>query len=328
MNLKKLSDIMQKTYSRCSQYNKILVAISGGSDSDDMLDLLLKVCNKEKLTFVFFDTGIEYDATKKHLDYLEKKYDIKIDRQRAYKPVPLGCKEYGVPFLSKYVSEMIERLQKHNFDFHNDGNLPYEELIKKYHNCEIALQWWCNHHTGKFTISKDKYLKEFMIDNPPNFRISNKCCNGAKKHTSHKYEKDKDFDLKCIGIRKFEGGIRTLIYKSCFDYKPNEKMQQFRPIFWFTDEDKEEYEEMYNIQHSDCYTKYGMTRTGCAGCPFSSKFENELAICKQYEPKLYTAICNIFKDSYDYTREYRKHKAKMKKCGNLQISIFDIIKED
>lgn len=81
--LKKISDIIQKAYSRCSKYNKILVAISGGSDSDDMLDLLLKVCNKEKLTFVFFDTGIEYDATKKHLDYLEKKYDIKIDRQRV-----------------------------------------------------------------------------------------------------------------------------------------------------------------------------------------------------------------------------------------------------
>lgn len=100
----KISSAMQKTGARLLRFSKIMVSISGGADSDVMLDLLLKVCPKEKMTFVFFDTGIEYDATKRHLDYLEKKYDIKIDRQRADVPVPLGVKKYGLPFISKMIS--------------------------------------------------------------------------------------------------------------------------------------------------------------------------------------------------------------------------------
>lgn len=97
----KISSAMQKTAARLLHFQKIMVSLSGGADSDVMLDLLLKVCPKEKMTFVFFDTGIEYEATKRHLDYLEGKYDIVIDRQRAAVPVPLGVKKYGLPFISK-----------------------------------------------------------------------------------------------------------------------------------------------------------------------------------------------------------------------------------
>lgn len=32
-----------------------------------------------------------------------------------------------------------------------------------------------------FNISYNKYLKEFIIQNPPDFRISKKCCTYAKK---------------------------------------------------------------------------------------------------------------------------------------------------
>lgn len=55
-----------------------------------------------------------------------------------------------------------------------------------------------------------------------------------------------------------------------------------------------------------------MTRTGCAGCPFGSKFEEELEIIEKYEPKLHKAINNIFKDSYEYTRQYREFKKNYK----------------
>ena len=51
-----------------------------------------------------------------------------------------------------------------------------------------------------------------------------------------------------------------------------------------------------------------MDRTGCAGCPFGRDFEKELEIIKKYEPQLYKAVTNIFGDSYEYTRKYRKFK--------------------
>lgn len=41
------------------------------------------------------------------------------------------------------------------------------------------------------------------------------------------------------------------------------------PIFWYKNKDRKIYEEAYGIVHSDCYTKYGFIRTGCAACLFA-----------------------------------------------------------
>ena len=71
-------------------------------------------------------------------------------------------------------------------------------------------------------------------------------------------------------------------------------------------DNKVDYESAYGIVHSRCYTEYGLKRTGCVGCPYGRDFEHELGIIKKYEPKLYKAVINIFKDSYEYTRKYRE----------------------
>ena len=149
-----------------------------------MLDLLERIRGGRPIIYVFFDTGIEFEATKRHLNELEHKYDIKIERRRAKKPVPAGCREYGVPFLNKRDSMYIERLQRHGFQWEDE---PYEVLSERYHNCVSALKWWCNEWGGKgrFNISAVFGLKEFMLENPPQFSISDRCCNGAKKATAH-----------------------------------------------------------------------------------------------------------------------------------------------
>lgn len=315
--ISKISFAMQKASARLIRFKKIMVCISGGSDSDVMLDLLLRVCPREKMNFVFFDTGIEYEATKRHLSKLEQKYNITIERQRATVPVPLGVKKYGVPFLSKYASEMIHRLQLNNFDFAG-GGVEYEELLAKYPRCETALKWWCNKHPNgsSFNISRTYALKEFMIENPPMFLIDQRCCEGAKKNPAHHYEREHDFDCKCMGLRRAENGIRSTRYKNCYTYDPTAVMQNMRPIWWFTDEDKDLYITTYDVQLSDCYLKYGMKRTGCAGCPFGSHFEEELKTLSKHEPKLYKAVVAIFGDSYEYTRKYREFKVAMKKAEN------------
>ena len=75
-----------------------------------------------------------------------------------------------------------------------------------------------------------------------------------------------------------------------------------------------------------CYTEYGLKRTGCCGCPFGRDFEFELEVLEQYEPNLYKAVCNVFKDSYEYTRKYREFCKEMdrKKKGYYQMSILDL----
>ena len=64
-------------------YETILCSISGGSDSDVILDLVHRVDLNKKVRYVWFDTGLEYQATKDHLEYLEGKYNITIERESA-----------------------------------------------------------------------------------------------------------------------------------------------------------------------------------------------------------------------------------------------------
>ena len=286
------------------KYKKIVCSISGGSDSDVMLDIVWKCDKDNKVDYVWFDTGLEYQATKDHLKYLEKKYGIKIIPYKAIKPIPLSCREYGQPFLSKQVSEFIKRLQQHNFKWEDR---PFEELYKEYPNCKSALEWWCSvkGEGSKFNIGQNKWLKEFMIQNPPDFDISNVCCDYAKKKVSHKLITEYKYDLLIVGIRKAEGGSRRYAYKNCFDDNDTE-CDNYRPLFWYKNIDKKEYNESFGVEFSKCYTEYGLKRTGCAGCPFGRNFEEELKVIQQYEPKLYKAVNNIFGNSYEYTKKYKE----------------------
>ena len=116
--------------------------------------------------------------------------------------------------------------------------------------------------------------------------------------------KEEKYDLNILGVRKAEGGIRANKIKSCFDENGN-TYDNYRPLFWYKNEDKSDYDNYYNIIHSKCYSEYGLVRTGCVGCPFNREFEFELEVVQKYEPKLSVAINNIFGKSYEYTRMYR-----------------------
>lgn len=280
-----IKDALCKAHEVASEHNKIVCSVSGGADSDLVLDMLIRCGAADKTDFVFMNTGLEYEATLEHLDFLEKKYGITIHRQRASKSIPKSVKDYGTPFWSKFASEMIYRLQLHDFQFEDES---FEVLMERYPNCKTALEWWCdvNRGTQMYSIERAPYMKEFMVQNPPSFKISSKCCDYAKKKTSENFQKNKDYDLVCLGIRKAEGGIRVS-HKTCFSER--EGANFFFPVFWFRDEDKEEYCRHYGISHSRCYTEYGLLRTGCFGCPFGKRFEEELASIKNHEPKLYVA---------------------------------------
>ncbi len=307
-------DCFLKASNIIEKYKKPVCSISGGKDSDIMLDIITKVDTQHKVMYVWLDTGIEYQATKNHLEYLKQKYNIKIHIEKAVKPIPVACKEYGYPFVSKHISEMMYRLQKHNFQWEDE---PFESLIVKYPKCKSALKWWTNQKgnmqgkISRFDIAYNKYLKEFIITNPPNFRISNKCCEYAKKKASHLYSQLNNCDLDIVGIRKAEGGARAGSYKNCFTNN-TEDISHYRPLFWFTNEDKKVYDRLFNVVHSDCYNLYGLKRTGCVGCPFGRDLENEIEVMKKYEPKLAKAANNIFKESYEYTKKYRQFAAYMK----------------
>lgn len=312
-------------------YEKIVCSISGGSDSDDVLDICHKCDIDKKIDYVWFNTGLEYEATKEHLKYLEQKYNVVIREIKAIKPIPVSCKQYGQPFISKRVSNYIERLQKHNFKWEDKS---FDELLVEYcveipaceavvngkiknkiaeykgkywRGCFSALNWWCGTTKSKrMSIHQNKWLKDFLILNPPvDIKISDKCCKGAKKDVIHKVLNENCYDLNIFGIRKAEGGNRSTAYKNCFD-ENYDSCDNYRPLFFYKNETKIVYENHFNICHSKCYTEYGLKRTGCAGRPFGRDFEFELEVIQKYEPRLYAAVNYIFGNSYEYTRKYRE----------------------
>lgn len=177
-----------KTYKYLLDHHNIAVSVSGGADSDNMIDVIENIRKylpeewKEKSTirYVWFDTGIEMEATKRHLDFLESKYLISIERIRPVVTVPAAVLKAGYPFISKDVSQKINNLQTSGFEFEDD---TLENLEKKYSKCKTGLTWWTGNR-GSYSISKN--LKKYMIDNPPDFHISDFCCHYAKKRTIKK----------------------------------------------------------------------------------------------------------------------------------------------
>ena len=308
---------------QAQQGGKIMVSISGGSDSDIMLDMFERIGYPDGLVYyAWFDTGMEYQATKRHLVYLEQRYGITIHRHRPKLTVAQACKRYGVPFLGKRPAMAIGRLQQHGFDF--------GPICDNGHPSDVA--WW--HGDTRLSSAGIMGLKEFLMVSPPDFKISDKCCDYAKKNTAKAVAKQINATLNCNGMRKSEGGIRSIVLKSCFSEGKTGEADKFRPIFWFTDSDKAEYEKFCEIRHSDCYTEWGFKRTGCACCPFGSGFEEELEVALREEPALYNLANKVFGQSYEYTRRYRQFKEALKrerrrKRANQSIdNSYEIIKED
>lgn len=310
-----IQDALGKCLQQVRSHERIMAAVSGGSDSDDMMDMIIRRGGKDKTTFVFHNTGLEYEATKRQLQHLERKYGVKIQINAPIKPIPTCVREHGVPFWSKYVSEMIERLQRHGFQWEDES---LEVLLEKYPRCKSALKWWCNEwkmengRPGRLNIAWYGGLKEFLMAYPPQFKISAKCCYYAKKKPAEKFASAGAFDMECYGVRKEEGGLRATAYSTCFS-QALAGPDSYRPLFWFLGTDKAEYDTHYGIEHSDCYKVWGMKRTGCAGCPFGKDFEEELALAEKYEPKFHKAMLKVFGESYDYTRRFLEFREQLKK---------------
>lgn len=295
-------------------YKTILCSVSGGSDSDLCVALAATLDTSKKVKYAFFNSGLEYQATLDHLNFLEKQWGIEIQRTRPELPIPLAVSKYGQPVISKFVSEALGSLQRHGFNWED---ISYEEMIARGYPKGYSAFWTnhyqqregCEHLPKQFNINYNKLLKEYIMSNPPSFPISEKCCKYVKKRTSSKLIKEFDADVLIMGIRKSESGVRSKSYKSCFMQKGN--LNIYLPCFWMKDSDKREMEQLFNITHSRLYTEYGFRRSGCVLCSYNLELEKDMETVKKYEPKLYAAACNVFKEAHEWTIGYHEFKRKM-----------------
>ena len=216
------------------------------------------------------------------------------------------------------------------------------ELSERFPKCESIINFLCCCNSEgeprpniQLVINSSKYMLDFIGEYPPDFQISAQCCDYCKKQVAHNAQKD--YEMIVTGERRDEGGMRSVPRKDntalCFT-ETSDGQYRLRPLYYVTDRDKAWYKEQFGIRYSDAYEVYGLTRTGCCGCPISYKAVDDLELIRPYEPNVVKAAWNIFGKSYEYRKKYNAYKeARMaeekKKKANVdgQMELFDFIEK-
>lgn len=151
-----------------------------------------------------------------------------------------------------------------------------------------------------------------------------------QKQVAHNVQKA--YEMVITGERRDEGGRRSVPRKDntalCFSETASGQFR-LRPLYYVSDKDKAWYKERYGIRYSDAYEVYGLTRTGCCGCPISYKAVEDLKKIGKYEPNVVKAAWNIFGKSYDYRKNITSINSTEEKqkinSGDVpgQMNVFD-----
>lgn len=312
---------------RLREHPNAICSYSGGSDSDIMIDLIERtreLFSLPPVRYVFFNTGLEMKAIKDHVRDTAEKYSVEIEECRPKTNIVQATRKYGVPFVSKIMSAGLSGWQKkkvplsiaEEYDDAGDKQTKREELRERYPNCEGTINFLCCCNSAgeprpniQLVINSSKYMRDFIAEYPPDFKISAKCCDYCKKQVAHRIQKD--YEMIITGERRDEGGMRSVPRKDntalCFTETAGGQYR-LRPLYYVSDKDKAWYKECYGIRYSDAYEVYGLTRTGCCGCPISYKAVDDLELIRPYEPNVVKAAWNIFGKSYEYRKKYNEYK--------------------
>lgn len=318
---------------RLREHPNAICSYSGGADSDIMIDLLertIRAIHLPPIKYVFFNTGLEMKATKEHVRAVAEKYGVEIEECRPKVNIVTAVRTHGVPFVSKIISAGLEGWQKKGIPLSiadeygqaEDKAEKRRELRERYPKCESTINFLCGCNSAgeprpniQLVIDSSKYMRDFISKHPPDFYISAKCCDYCKKQPAHQIQKG--YEMIITGERRDEGGLRSVPRKDntalCFG-ETSSGQYRLRPLYYVSDADKAWYKDYYGIRYSDAYEVYGLTRTGCCGCPISYKAVEDLEKIRPYEPNVVKAAWNIFGKSYEYRANYIAYKERRKKA--------------
>lgn len=334
---------------RLREHPNAICSYSGGADSDILIDLIERTriaFNLPPVHYAFFNTGLEMKATKDHVRAISKKYGVEIVEYYPKMNIVMSARKYGIPFVSKIMSAGLSEWQKkeiplsiaEEYEQAKDKSAKRKELKERYPKCESVINFLCCCNSAgeprpniQLVINSSKYMRDFISEYPPDFKISAKCCDYCKKQVAHRVQKN--YEMIITGERRDEGGMRSVPRKDnttlCFS-ETSSGQYRLRPLYYVSDKDKAWYKERYGIRYSDAYEVYGLTRTGCCGCPISYKAVDDLKLIRPYEPNVVKAAWKIFGKSYEYRKKYNEYKEYRKREENAvkgQLGLFDFIVE-
>ena len=208
------------------QHPNAICSYSGGADSDILIDVIERtreIFNLPPVKYVFFNTGLEMKATKDHVKATAEKYGVEIETVRPKVNIVMASRRYGIPFVSKIMSAGLSEWQKkgiplsvaQEYDQAGDKQAKRLELKERYPKCESVLNFLCCCNSKgeprpniQLVINSSKYMRDFIGEYPPDFKISAECCTHCKKNVAHQIQKG--YDMVITGERRDEGGMRSV----------------------------------------------------------------------------------------------------------------------
>ena len=280
-----LEDRLQKIRQIVNEYgeNQFYISFSGGKDSTVLSALVDMAIPGNNIPRVFADTGIELKMLKDFVLELQKTDDRIVIIEPSV-PIRQSLEEDGYPFKSKHHAHYLERFNR----------IGMCDSIRHYIGESVNGLTW-----GRSATCPKKLKQQF--DGDYALKISDKCCVNLKEKPLDMWGKEHGRPYAILGIMRSEGGRRER--STCLSFRDGE-LKAFQPMAPLTAEWEAWFIEEFDIKICDIYKPpYNFTRTGCKGCPFALKLQNELDTLEKFFPAERKQCEAIWKPVY---AEYRR----------------------
>lgn len=200
--------------------------------------------------------------------------------------------EVGYPFKSKEHSQKLREFRNAGYEVK-----PYMNRYLNGINKDGTATAFCCPKMLKFQFSKDYPLM-----------ISEKCCHELKKNPIKQWQKENHKPITITGMRRDEGGARNQL--NCITNNGT----KFHPLSVVSEVWEDWFIDRYQIKLCELYyPPYNFKRTGCKGCPFNLKLQEQLDIMEKLLPNERKQCEFIWKPVYD---EYRRLGYRLKEGTN------------
>lgn len=271
------------------------LSYSGGKDSCVLSALIDMALPGNKIPRVYADTGIEYNMIRDFVkEQKEKGHSWELVMIKPSVPIKPMLERDGYPFKSKEHSARL-------YMYQNSGERIW---VKKYLSGEYFAK--CPN------ILRYQFTEDFKL------KVSDKCCVRLKEQPLHRWQRENKKPYGIVGVMVAEGGQR--MQAKCLAFN-GDKLKAFQPLVHVSKEWEDWFIDKYNIELCDIYKPpYNFKRTGCKGCPFSLRLQEQLDTMQKYFPSEREQCEAIWKPVY---AEYRRIGYRLKNEEQFSFSESD-----
>lgn len=267
--------------------SKAYISFSGGKDSVVLSKLFDIALPNNTIERVYFNTGIEYNLMIKYVKELASK-DTRINIINSNKNVKATLEKVGYPFKSKEHSTKLNMYQ---------NGSKAKSLIKYLGDSSFACP----------SALKCQFTKEY------NLKVSPYCCKEFKKDIAKKYQKENNKSIKILAMRREEKGQRAKL--KCISQ--NKDITIINPLAPITEELEEYIIQKYSIKLCDLYYEpYNFKRTGCKGCPYNLRLQEDLETMRKLLPNEYKQCWFIWGRVY---KEYQRLNYRLDRIEKMKL---------